>query len=251
MNKNLILVLLAVIGVIIVAVASQSGLQAENADATDQETVSTASSTPALALGEPLGHALLDDAPLAGDYLMGSKDAPVTLVEYASLSCSHCAHFHKDVLTKLKPDYIDSGKLRYILRQFPLNEPAIAGAMLVHCAGKSGGAERYYQFNDVLFNAQNKWAFDMDYQSSLQTFAEIGGITEEAFETCMADKEQEKAILLVRKRASDELGVSSTPQIFINGRLFEGNKSLAAVKTHIDALITQPAQSLQEPQELK
>ena len=237
MNKKSAIMLVIVVGLIGAIIASQSELKAMGTP----QTKTAAAPTPgkAVTLAPIVDHSALDDAPLDGDYVMGSEDAPITLVEYASLSCPHCAKFHKETLPKLKEHYIDTGKLRYILRQFPLNESAMSGAMLVHCVGESGGAERYYQFNNVLFSAQKKWAFDANHQKSLQTFAEVGGVSAGHFAQCLDDIEREKVILLTRKTASDELGVDATPYIFLNGHPHKGNKTFKAVKAEIDTLLAQ------------
>ncbi len=181
---------------------------------------------------------LLSDAPLATDFVMGDKNAPVTLIEYASLSCPHCAHFHSDVLPGLDKAYISKGKLRYILRQFPLNEPAFAGAMLVTCVGEEGGADRYYTFSRVLFDGQKKWAFDADFKASLKTFAEVGGVSGEAFEACLTDSKREKMLLEARKEAGESLKIDSTPYLFLNGHPHKGGKTLQEMKQEIDYLLS-------------
>jgi protein-disulfide isomerase len=181
---------------------------------------------------------LLSNAPLATDFMMGDKNAPVTLIEYASLSCPHCAHFHNDVLPTLTKDYIEKGKLRYILRQFPLNEPAFAGAMLVTCVGEESGADRYYTFNRVLFDGQNKWAFDKDFKASLKTFAEVGGVSDKTFEACLTDSKRETRLLQSRKDAGEKLKIDSTPYLFLNGHPHKGGKSLKEIKQEIDHLLS-------------
>ncbi len=145
---------------------------------------------------------LLADAPLPADYYLGKIDAPVTLVEYASFSCPHCAAFHSDVYPTLKEEYIDKGKLLYILRPFPLNEPALKASMLVDCVGEKEGAERYYTFAKVLFNAQKKWAFDHQFLDSLKTFAKVGGVDGETFDACVNDNAREIKLLKVKLDAN-------------------------------------------------
>ena len=102
----------------------------------------------------------LSQAPLSTDYVKGNPDASVVVIEYASLTCPHCAQFFNKQFPTIKEKYIDTGKIRFILRQFPLNEPALKAAVLVDCIGEKEGADRYYTFNHVLFDAQSKWAFD-------------------------------------------------------------------------------------------
>lgn len=236
MNKKAVVMLVVVVGLIGALVVSQSELKAMDVPK-DQVAQETLAPSAMVTLPPAIEHSDLEDAPLDTDYVMGSADAPVTLVEYASLSCPHCAKFHTSVLPQLKTHYIDSGKLKYILRQFPLNESAMSGAMLVHCVGESGGAARYYQFNSVLFDAQKKWAFDADHKRSLKTFAEVGGVSGPQFEQCLKDMKHETKILKLRKTAGEELGVDGTPYIFLNGHPHKGNKSFEEVRAEIDTLL--------------
>lgn len=182
---------------------------------------------------------LLTDAPLKNDFVMGDKNAPVKLVEYASLSCPHCAHFYNDVVPGLKTKYIETGKVAYILRQFPLNEPAMAGAMLVTCVGEKKGAEQYYTFNRVLFDAQDKWAFDANFKDSLKTFAQVGGVSSAEVDACLNNMEREKTILQSRKDAGEILKVDATPYLFLNGHPHKGGQTLEALSTVIDQLLAE------------
>lgn len=177
---------------------------------------------------------LLSDAPLEGDYVLGKKEAPVTVIEYASLSCPHCAAFHKDALPAIQKNYIDTGKVRYILRQFPLNEPALKAAMLVDCMGEEGGVDRYYTFSKVLFDAQNQWAFDANFLQSLETFASVGGVSKDKFGACINDTQRELKVLKVKKLANDELKIPGTPHFFVNGYRYEGDRSAEAMSKFID-----------------
>lgn len=189
---------------------------------------------------EEVNSSLLTSAPLKSDYVMGKKDAPVTLVEYASLSCPHCAHFHKDVLPQIKKNYIDTGKVNYVLRQFPLNDAALKGALLVDCVGEEGGANKYYTFVDVLFNGQNNWAMDANYLASLETFAKVGGVNKENFDKCMSDSSRELKLLQVRKDATDTLKVSSTPSLFIDNIRFDADMTYENIAAQIDKRLPAP-----------
>ncbi len=100
---------------------------------------------------------------LPNDRVLGKDDAAITLIEYASLSCSHCADFHTSILPSIQKDFIDTGKVRLIFRDFPLNASALAGAQLAQCAGKAGD-EKYFTALKTLFHKQNDWAFDADYK---------------------------------------------------------------------------------------
>ena len=177
---------------------------------------------------------LISDAPLPSDYVLGNKDAKVIMIEYASLSCPHCAHFYTAIMPDIQKKYIDTGKIRYILRQFPLNEPAIKGAMLVNCMGEQS-TEKYYLFNKVLFDAQSKWAFDGNWQSALETIAAVGGVNKEQFTACITNLPRENAILKTKMEAMNDLKVPHTPYFFIGGEAFNGDITLEAMTQFIDS----------------
>lgn len=177
---------------------------------------------------------LISDAPLPSDFVMGKKDAPVVMVEYASLSCPHCAHFSASVMPDIQKKYIDTGKVRYVLRQFPLNEPAMHGAMLVTCMGEQD-SEKYYMFSKVLFDSQSKWAFDGGWQSALETIAAVGGVSKEQFNSCINNTERESTILKSKMAAMNELKVPHTPYLFIAGEAYNDPMTVEAVSKFIDA----------------
>lgn len=181
---------------------------------------------------------LITSAPLPGDYVMGKPSAPLVMVEYASLSCPHCAHFSNSVLPELEKRYIKTGKMRYILRQFPLNEPALKGAMLLYCVGDQDSS-KYYVFAKVLFDAQNKWAFDGNYMSGLETIAAVGGVTHEQFLNCLSNTDREMEVLRDKKIANDELKIPHTPYIYIGGEAYEGDRSVENVSKFIDAKLAE------------
>jgi protein-disulfide isomerase len=157
------------------------------------------------------------------DMALGKENAPVTIVEYSSLSCPHCAHFHKDVMPALKSDYIDTGKVRYIEREFPLNNAALGGAVLARCVDPS----RFFAFTDLLFSRQEDWAFKEDALQRLRIYAKQAGLTDADFEKCLDDESLQKKVLAVRERGEKE-GVKATPMFFINGKIFNGAPTLEA-----------------------
>lgn len=184
--------------------------------------------------GGKVSASAITEAPLMSDYVLGDAAAPVILIEYASLTCPHCAHFSNVVLPDLEKNYIKTGKLRYILRQFPLNEPALKGAMLLDCVG-SQDRKRYYTFARVLFDAQSKWAFDTNYMSGLETIATVGGLTKDQFYNCVNNTDRETKILKMKKDANDALKIPHTPYIIIGGEIYNGERSYPAVSKFIDA----------------
>ncbi len=160
------------------------------------------------------GGELMQNQPLP-DMVMGSPDAPVTIVEYASMTCGACANFHKLVYPELKSKYIDTGKAKLILREFPLDRLAAAAFMLARC----GGEQRFYPIVDALFETQKSWAFgEGDATPRLMQFARQAGFSEEEFNKCVGDEEQLKRVAAVRELGNTKFGVESTPTFFVNGK---------------------------------
>ena len=149
------------------------------------------------------------------DLAIGKADAPVTIVEYASMTCSHCANFHTTVLPKLKEKYIDTGKVRLVLREFPLDNLAAAASMLARCAGDGKG----YDVITLLFAKQSEWAF-VQGNPVPSLFKLVGdfGFTKESFDKCLTDQKLLDGITATRDRGNKVLGVRSTPTFFVNGK---------------------------------
>jgi len=176
---------------------------------------------PDTSIPEPPGGA---DVPMAelmapgplGDHVLGSANAPVTIIEYASMTCPHCAHFHETTYPELKRKYIDTGKVRFIFREFPLDALAAAGSMLARCAGK----DKYFPLIETLFLQQKDWVVQKPLQPMLN-IARQAGFTQQSFDECLANQEMLKGIEEGRTRAM-KLGVNSTPTFFINGKIFRG-----------------------------
>jgi protein-disulfide isomerase len=152
------------------------------------------------------------------DRILGNPEAPITIVEYASLTCPHCAHFENDVLPELKKKWIDSGKVKLVLRDFPLDEPALRAAMIARCAPP----DRFYAYVDTFFAAQDKWVMARDYREALARLVKLGGMGKEEFDNCLKNSALENKIVEGRLVASKELDVNSTPTFFINGAKFSG-----------------------------
>jgi protein-disulfide isomerase len=168
-------------------------------------------------------HVMLADAGTAigltgEDRILGNPEAPITIIEYASMTCPHCAHFEKDVLPEIKQKWIDTGKVRLVLRDFPLDEPALRAAMITRCAPP----DRYYAFADTFFEAQDKWVAARDYREALARLAKLGGMSKQEFDACLKDTALENKIVEGRLVASKELDVNSTPTFFVNGSKFTG-----------------------------
>ncbi len=175
------------------------------------------------------------------DMAIGKADAPVTIIEYSSLSCPHCAAFHKEVLPALKSEYVDTGKVRYVEREFPLNNSAFAGSVLARCLEPS----RFFAFTDLLFSKQEDWAFKEDALPPLKQYAKQAGLTDAEFDKCIDDETLQKKILAVRDKGEKE-GVRGTPTFFVNGKIFNGAPTLQAFAEAIKPyLSTQSTQSTQ------
>jgi protein-disulfide isomerase len=159
---------------------------------------------------------LMTPGPL-GDQVQGSPDAPVTIIEYASMTCPHCAHFHETTYPELKRKYIDTGKVRFIFREFPLDPLAAAGSMLARCAGK----EKYFPMVESLFAQQKDWVTQKPLQPMLG-IAKQAGFTQESFDKCLANQQMLDGIEASRTRASEKFNVNSTPTFFINGKIYRG-----------------------------
>ena len=156
-----------------------------------------------------------------GERILGSPDAPITIIEYASLTCPHCARFHADTLPVLKKDWIEPGKARLIYRDFPLDGLALQAAALAKCFE----GDRYFSFLDALFRSQRKWATDPNPQKVLKQIAALAGLDGADAERCMNDKAVQTDILKGQRLAQTEYGVRSTPSVIINNKLVDGPTS--------------------------
>lgn len=166
---------------------------------------------------------LLKPSPL-GEMVLGPANAQVTIIEYASMTCSHCAHFAKTTYPELKKRYIDTGKVRYMLREFPLDPLAAAGFMLARCAAKDD-ANKYYALIDTLFHQQDTWVVQKPLPP-LQAIGKQAGLSEKDFTACLTNQPMLDKIESVRKNATDKLGVNSTPTFFVNGEKLTGDVSI-------------------------
>ncbi len=172
----------------------------------------------------------------ADEFIIGKPDAPITIVEYASLTCPHCARFHTNTLPKLKEKYIEPGKVRLVYRDFPLDKYALQGSMMARCAGR----ERYLGFIDVMFKTQDGWARSDNPTLALARIGLHGGMSQKAFEACMKNKEIETKILAQRLEGQEKFSVNSTPTLIINGQVHAGALTIAEIDSIIAPLLKQP-----------
>jgi protein-disulfide isomerase len=163
----------------------------------------------------------------------GDPAAPVTVIEYSSLTCPHCATFHRDTLPALKQRYIDTGKVRMVLRDFPLDEVALKAAVIAHCAGP----DKYPRFVDVFFLQQASWARAQDPLAALKQLAKLGGLGEAEIDACLADEAMEKAVLQFRLDAQQRYDIRSTPTFVIGDKTLAGARSIEEFAEVIDPML--------------
>jgi len=168
-----------------------------------------------------------------GDRILGNPNAPVTIIEYASMSCPHCAHFADKVLPELKKRWIDTGKVRLVMRDFPLDGEAVHASMIARCAPP----DKFYPFVDTFFADQPNWVTAPDYQAALTRLAKLGGMSKAEVDKCLSDNKLEDQILNSRLVASKDLGVDATPTFFVNGTKFTGDPTVEAFNTLLSNLV--------------
>jgi protein-disulfide isomerase len=165
------------------------------------------------------------------DVSIGKADAPVTIVEYMSMTCPHCAAFHNETFDAIKEKYVDTGKVRFILREFPLDARGMAAIMLARCAPEG----QYFPMVSALFKNQGTWATAPDGRAALLQMSKLAGFTQETFEACLTNQKLLDDVTKVREQGSKEFGVDSTPTFFINGQRYAGGMSVAEMSAIIDA----------------
>lgn len=165
--------------------------------------------------------------------VVGDPAALVTMIEYASLTCPHCAAFHEQTLPGLKERYLDTGKVRLVIRDFPLDQNALRAAVIAHCAGP----ERYPAFVDVFFAQQESWATAEDPVRALKQLAKLGGLGEAEIDACLADRRMEEAILQMRLAGQQQFDIRSTPTFIIDGKAYPGNRTVDEFAAIIDPLL--------------
>lgn len=178
--------------------------------------VAAASVTLPTLLGAQPAVAAVDPLLLAreGDRVLGKAEAPITIVEYASFTCPHCAHFANKVLPEVKKNWIETGKAKLVYRDFPLDRVAYEAAILARAVP----GDRYFAFIDTLFAQQEKWATAKDTKAALSQLAKLAGLGAADIEAALANKAVGDAILAQRLEAAEKLKVDSTPTLFINGK---------------------------------
>ena len=171
------------------------------------------------------------------DFVIGNEDAKITIIEYASLSCSHCADFHVNTLETLKKEYIDTGKVKMVFRDYPFNYPALLGSMVLRCI-----PENYrYDYMNALYKLQTDWVNKKNKKTiqELYKIMQSGGMTKDEYDACIYNTELENEILKGVMEAQNQFNIKSTPSFIIDGKLIEGNKSIKEFRQIIDKILSQ------------
>jgi protein-disulfide isomerase len=190
--------------------------------------------------GQALAQAKISEVELMApgplpDMVMGDAKAKVTVIEYASMTCPHCAHFAETTFPEFKKRYVDTGKVRYIFREFPLDQLAAAAFMLARCASETDSS-KYFTMIDTMFKQQRVWAVEKPLPP-LMTLAKQAGFTEATFNACLQNQKLLDGIEAVRTRAVDKFKVQSTPSFFINGTLTAGAMTIDEMAKQIEPLL--------------
>ncbi|KQZ16253.1 disulfide bond formation protein DsbA [Mesorhizobium sp. Root552] len=238
-RRTVLTSLAAVPAAVLLSACSDSGEEAKATDAKPAaSTDAMAPSAPAApATAAPASSGDVDMAELLKpgalpEKALGKEDAKVTIVEYASMTCPHCAHFAETTFPELKTKYIDSGKVRFIFREFPFDPRAEAGFMLARCAG-----DNYFPMIEVLFKQQQTWAAAENVKDAMFQLSKLAGFTQESFNACLTDQALLEQVRAVQKRGADEFKVDSTPTFFINGKTYKGALSIEEMSAIIDPLV--------------
>lgn len=225
------------LGTLFLAGCEEKGNEAE-ATASAAETTAATVDAP-IDPAAPVVNAANPDVIMGGEFTLGDADAPITVIEYASMTCSHCASFHNDTAaepstySQVKAKYIDTGLVKFVFRPFPLDGLALRASMLASCSGPS----RYEAFTKVLFAQQRQWATSEDPMAELKQIARMGGMSGAAFDQCMENEPLAESIVETRQKGAKEFNIGSTPSFVIEGKLYAGALSMEqfeeALKPHL------------------
>ncbi|MGD9478126.1 DsbA family protein [Shinella sp. G-2] len=175
------------------------------------------------------------------DMALGEANAPVTIVEYMSTTCPHCAAFHNNTFDAIKTKYVDSGKVRFIVREFPFDPRAAAAFMLARCnpqdTTKLTEAAQYFPMISMLMKQQEVWAAAQDGREALMQMSKLAGFTQESFQACLTNQKLLDDVNAVRERGAKEFGVAATPTFLINGKRYSGDMSVDTMSALIDSML--------------
>ena len=219
-----------------VSTEQTASTEATSAQAVEVAQADTGTATDAVEAPPSTGsvdmEAVMEEGPLP-EMAIGEADAPVTIVEYMSLTCPHCAAFHAETFEAVKEKYVDTGQVRFVVRDFPFDPRAAAGAMLARCAPEG----QYFPMIKTLFEQQQNWATAEDARTALMQISRMAGFTQENFETCLTNQQLLDDVNAVRQKAAEEFEVQSTPTFIINGERYAGNMSIDQMSAIIDSML--------------
>ena len=164
---------------------------------------------------------------------IGTEAANIEIIEFASLTCGHCAKFHNEVFPKIKKEFIDTGKVSFVYKDFPLDKFALKASVIARCSGK----EKYFSFLKVLYKKQKDWTRSQDPFKSLLKIAKLGGLKNDEIKVCVSNKSIEDGILKKRLNSTKKFEITATPTIYINGKKYNGDLTFEALKLKLDSLI--------------
>ena len=172
-------------------------------------------------------------AEVLADRVLGNPDAKVTMIEYASMTCPHCANFHTKILPSIKKEYIDTGKVKFIYRDFPLDQFALAAAMMARCSNK----DRYFAVIDIIFRTQRNWRSNPNPREAIAQIGKIVGMSAETYASCVGNKVIYEGMMKMRKEAVDKYKVQSTPSFVVNEKSVNGGLPLPELRKVLDAAV--------------
>ena len=197
-------------------------------------------------VAEETGDATIQN--MMGDRKLGSDNAPIKVVEYSSLTCGHCAAFHNTDLAKIKEEFIDTGKVQFIFKEYPLNQPAVVASQILRCMP----ADKFVSFMGLLFEQQEKWAYEADYKDKVIQYAKFAGLGEDEINSCINNVGLEKRIVGDMQAAHDKFNISSTPSFVVNGgeKMIVGHQPVSFFESTFNELLgtsSTPAATDAEP----
>ncbi len=184
----------------------------------------------ASAFAQSFSAAEMHATPALGDKTLGPDDAKVIVVEYASATCPHCAAFHTGTFKELKSEFIDTGKIKFISREFPLDDLALAAFMVARCVPD----DKYFGMLDLIYEQQKTWA-GPNARAELLKMAKLAGLGEAEFDACLKNEDLAKGILAIRKDGAEKFDVQATPTFYVNGVKLEGSNNIANFREAIEA----------------
>ncbi len=194
---------------------------------------STAESAEILASADPYPGKVTQSGGFTGDVVEGDPNAAITVIEYASLTCPHCAAFHSQTYKRLKADYIDTGKIKFIYRDYPLGNEALSASIIARC----GGEDKFLAFIDLFLTQQERWTRSADWMGELQKMARFGGLTADKINACLADQELGQSVVNRTRAASQVFRVNSTPTVIINGDVYSGGRDFRSMSQALDSML--------------